>query len=91
MGKWEETRGARPYLPQAWRIELSTTLEFGFPLASDGGLGNGHGSMQPILEDYFKQDPVTCARGLIGCHFVWHGCVGRSVETEAYDSVDDPA
>lgn len=47
--------------------------------------------MEPIDEDYFKQDPVTCARGLIGCHFVWRGCVGRIVETEAYDSVDDPA
>jgi DNA-3-methyladenine glycosylase len=47
--------------------------------------------MQPILEDFFTRDPVTCARGLIGCHFLWHGCVGRIVETEAYDSVDDPA
>lgn len=47
--------------------------------------------MEPIFEDFFAQDPVTCARGLIGCHFVWHGCVGRIVETEAYDSVDDPA
>ena len=47
--------------------------------------------MEPIFEDFFEQDPVTCARGLIGCHFVWHGCVGRIVETEAYDSVDDPA
>jgi DNA-3-methyladenine glycosylase len=47
--------------------------------------------VKPILEDFFKQDPVTCARGLIGCHFVWKGCVGRIVETEAYDSEDDPA
>jgi DNA-3-methyladenine glycosylase len=47
--------------------------------------------VQPLFEDYFKQDPVTCARGLIGCHFAWRGCVGRIVETEAYDSVDDPA
>lgn len=47
--------------------------------------------MQPILEDFFTRDPVSCARGLIGCHFVWHGCVGRIVETEAYDSEDDPA
>lgn len=47
--------------------------------------------MTPILEDFFQQDPVTCARRLIGCQLVWHGCVGRIVETEAYDSVDDPA
>jgi len=47
--------------------------------------------MNEIREDFFTQDPVTCARGLIGCHFVWRGCVGRIVETEAYDSEDDPA
>jgi DNA-3-methyladenine glycosylase len=44
-----------------------------------------------VTEDFFMQDPVTCARGLIGCHFVWRGCVGRIVETEAYDSEGDPA
>lgn len=43
------------------------------------------------MENFFEQDPVTCARALIGCHFQWHGCVGRIVETEAYDSLDDPA
>jgi len=47
--------------------------------------------MERILEDFFKQDPVTCARGLIGCHFVWYACVGRIVETEADDSIDEPA
>jgi DNA-3-methyladenine glycosylase len=47
--------------------------------------------VEPITEEFFEQDPVTCARGLIGCHFVWDGCVGRIVETEAYDSLDDPA
>ncbi len=44
-----------------------------------------------VLEDFFKQDPVSCARGLLGCSFEWQGCVGRIVETEAYDSQDDPA
>ena len=47
--------------------------------------------MQALTEDFFTQDPVTCARELIGCQFVWHGCVGRIVETEAYDASDDPA
>lgn len=47
--------------------------------------------MSGITEGYFKQDPVTCARGLIGCHFIWQGCVGRIVETEAYDAEGDPA
>lgn len=47
--------------------------------------------VERIDEEFFKQDPVTCARELIGCHFLWRGCVGRIVETEAYDSVDDPA
>lgn len=47
--------------------------------------------MARLLEDFFEQDPLSCARGLIGCRFEWHGCVARIVETEAYDSVDDPA
>ena len=47
--------------------------------------------MARLFADFFERDPVSCARGLIGCHFLWHGCVGRIVETEAYDSVDDPA
>lgn len=47
--------------------------------------------MKALAEDFFRQDPVTCARGLIGCHFVWWECVGRIVETEAYDAADDPA
>jgi DNA-3-methyladenine glycosylase len=44
-----------------------------------------------VTKDFFEQDPATCARRLIGCRFEWHGCVARIVETEAYDSVDDPA
>ena len=47
--------------------------------------------MAKIHPEFFNQDPVTCARGLIGCHFRWKGCEGRIVETEAYDAVDDPA
>lgn len=41
--------------------------------------------------DFFQQDVVACARGLVGCDFVWHGAVGRIVETEAYADQGDPA
>lgn len=40
---------------------------------------------------FFHRDPLVCARELIGCTFLWRGCAGRIVETEAYLSVDDPA
>ncbi len=47
--------------------------------------------MTRISSSYFTDDPVTCARGLIGARFEWRGCVGRIVETEAYAAVGDPA
>lgn len=47
--------------------------------------------MERIAASFFERSPVVCARELIGSHFVWNGCVGRIVETEAYLSVDDPA
>lgn len=40
---------------------------------------------------FFRRDPVTCARELIGCVFEWDGCSGRIVETEAYTATGDPA
>lgn len=48
-------------------------------------------AMSVVREDFFEQDAVECARRLIGCHFTWHGCIARIVETEAYQAVDDPA
>ncbi len=48
-------------------------------------------AMPVVRKEFFEQDAVECARGLIGCHFIWHGCVARIVETEAYQAVDDPA
>lgn len=45
----------------------------------------------PVPRDFFLQDPVTCARDLIGCRFVWSGCSGIIVETEAYAAIDDEA
>jgi DNA-3-methyladenine glycosylase len=47
--------------------------------------------MEALTPEFFERDPVICARELIGAHFLWRGCVGRIVETEAYLSVDDPA
>lgn len=47
--------------------------------------------MEIIIPEFFERDPLACARELIGCHFHWHGCAGRIVETEAYLAVDDPA
>lgn len=47
--------------------------------------------MNHLDAEFFRRDPVTCARELIGCHFEWHGCIGRIVETEAYAAQHDPA
>ena len=44
-----------------------------------------------ISPDFFKRDPVACARELIGCELVWKGCSGKIVETEAYRTVGDDA
>ena len=46
---------------------------------------------EEITADFFRRDPVTCAKDLIGCIFRWNGCSGRIVETEAYAELDDPA
>lgn len=40
---------------------------------------------------FFEQDPVTCARALIGTHFCWDGSAGIVVETEAYTETGDEA
>jgi DNA-3-methyladenine glycosylase len=47
--------------------------------------------MELLTPSFFESDPVTCARSLIGARFMWHGCCGRIVETEAYLSLGDPA
>jgi len=41
--------------------------------------------------DFFRRDPVVCARELIGMEFVWDGCGGIIVETEAYAETGDAA
>jgi len=44
-----------------------------------------------IPRDFFRRDPVACARELIGCELVWNGCAGLIVETEAYAALGDEA
>jgi len=44
-----------------------------------------------LRREFFERDPVSCARGLVGCEIVWKGCGGVIVETEAYSVRDDPA
>ena len=39
----------------------------------------------------FKTDPVTCATNMIGTTFLWDGCGGIVVETEAYAQHGDEA
>ncbi len=40
---------------------------------------------------FFRQDPVACARALVGCELVWRGTGGIVVETEAYAATGDEA
>lgn len=40
---------------------------------------------------FFKRDPITCARELIGCELRWGQRAGIIVETEAYDAEGDEA
>jgi DNA-3-methyladenine glycosylase len=44
-----------------------------------------------LSASFFRRDPVTCARELIGTELVWGGCSGIVVETEAYRATNDEA
>lgn len=44
-----------------------------------------------LARAFFEQDPLTCARELIGTELVWGECAGLVVETEAYVSENDEA
>jgi DNA-3-methyladenine glycosylase len=44
-----------------------------------------------IRTAFFRRDPVTCARELIGAELVWGSCAGKIVETEAYLAENDEA
>jgi DNA-3-methyladenine glycosylase len=44
-----------------------------------------------IPRSFFRRDPLTCARELIGAELIWERCGGIIVETEAYLTVNDEA
>src|SRR6266480_7153399 len=44
-----------------------------------------------VRASFFKRDPITCARELIGADLIWGDCSGRLVELEAYAAIDDEA
>jgi DNA-3-methyladenine glycosylase len=44
-----------------------------------------------IGRKFFRRDPLSCARGLVGTELVWGECAGIIVEVEAYAAVNDEA
>ena len=44
-----------------------------------------------ISASFFRRDPLTCARELVGAQLVWGECAGVIVETEAYFAENDEA
>ena len=44
-----------------------------------------------IRRAFFRRDPITCARELVGTKLIWGRCAGKIVETEAYLEHDDEA
>jgi DNA-3-methyladenine glycosylase len=46
---------------------------------------------RPLPRAFFRRDPVTCARELVGVWLDWEGRGGVIVETEAYAAEGDPA
>ena len=46
---------------------------------------------QIIRSAFFKRDPLTCARELIGTKLIWGECSGIVIEVEAYAAIDDEA
>ena len=44
-----------------------------------------------IRTNFFRRDPITCARELVGAELIWKKCSGIIVETEAYLAENDEA
>src|SRR5437763_7652326 len=49
------------------------------------------GQGELLGRDFFRRDPLSCARDLIGCELNWNSCAGIIVETEAYNAIGDEA
>jgi DNA-3-methyladenine glycosylase len=46
---------------------------------------------QMIGREFFRRDPLSCARELVGAELIWGECTGIIVEVEAYAAVNDEA
>jgi DNA-3-methyladenine glycosylase len=46
---------------------------------------------QMIRRRFFRRDPISCARELVGTELVWGPCAGIIVEVEAYAAINDEA
>jgi len=44
-----------------------------------------------VRASFFKRDPLTCSRELIGTELIWGDCSGIVVEVEAYAAINDEA
>jgi DNA-3-methyladenine glycosylase len=44
-----------------------------------------------LARKFFRRDPLSCARDLVGTELVWEECIGIIVEVEAYAAVNDEA
>lgn len=44
-----------------------------------------------IRTEFFRRDPIVCARELVGSKIIWGRCAGIIVETEAYLAENDEA
>src|SRR6266498_543022 len=44
-----------------------------------------------VRASFFRRDPLTCARELIGTELIWGDCSGLVVEVEAYAAINDEA
>jgi len=47
--------------------------------------------MARLPREFFRRDPLVCAKELVGCELFWGECAGVVVETEAYSALDDEA